>query len=38
MKGVQHAQGVSEVLRKNVVQGKKVEGKDAIRMACEQKA
>ena len=32
MKGIGHAEGVAEILRHNVVQGKKVEGKDALEL------
>ena len=31
-KGIQHAEGVAEILRQNVVQAKRVEGSDVLRM------
>ena len=33
LKGIQHAEGVAEILRHNIVQGKQVEGSDVLRMA-----
>jgi complex III assembly factor LYRM7 len=32
VKGIEHAEGVAQVLRHNVVQGKKVEGREALKL------
>jgi len=32
VKGIEHAEGVAEVLRHNIVQGKKIEGKEALQL------